>query len=76
MFRETLDKQGTFRTPKGIEKQLDFLLVYRKHAHCCRDAEANDMIHMAYGTICYFCTKEGSFIVKEKIETAEHKEPR
>ena len=32
--------------PKGTEKQLDYILVDRKHMYCSRDAEANDMIHM------------------------------
>ena len=37
---------GKDRTPKGVEKQLDYILVDRKHKCCSRDAEANDMIHM------------------------------
>ena len=31
MYRETLEKQVTYRTPKGVEKQLDYILVDRKH---------------------------------------------
>ena len=30
-------------------KQLDYILVDRKHIYCSRDAEANDMIHMGSG---------------------------
>ena len=47
MYRKkTLEKQATYRTPKGTEKQLDYILVDRKHMYCSRDADANDMIHM------------------------------
>ena len=41
-----MKKQAAYRTPKGTVKKLDFILVDRKHIHCSRDAEANDMIHM------------------------------
>ena len=46
MYRKTLEKQATHRTPKGAEKQLDDMLVDRKHMCCSWDDEANDMIHM------------------------------
>ena len=46
MYRKTLGNQATYRTPKGEEKQLDYILVDRKHKCCSRDAEANSMIHM------------------------------
>ena len=46
MYRKTTDKQVTYTTPKGAEKQLDYILVDRKHLSYSRDAEANDMIHM------------------------------
>ena len=49
MYRKTLGKQATHRTPKGAEKQLDYILVDRKHKCCSRDAEANVMIHMGSG---------------------------
>ena len=45
MYKKTADF-FTYRTPKGTEKQLDYILVDRKHKYCGRDAEANDMIHM------------------------------
>ena len=32
--------------PTGALKQLDYILMDRKHMYCSRDAEANDMIHM------------------------------
>ena len=31
--------------PKGVVKQLDDILVDRKH-YCSRDADANDLIHI------------------------------
>ena len=43
---------------KGAEKQLDSILVDRKHIYCSRDAEANDMIHMGSdhrSVIAQFC---------------------
>ena len=50
MYRKTLGKQATHRTPKGTEKQLDCILVDRKHIYCSRNAKANDMIHMGATT--------------------------
>ena len=44
MYRKTPEKQATYRTPKGVEKQLDYILVDRKHMCCSRDAEANGMM--------------------------------
>ena len=46
MYRKTHEKQATYRTPKGTEKKLDYILVDRKYIYCSRNAEANDMIHM------------------------------
>ena len=54
------------RSPKGIEKQLDYILVDRKHIYCSRDAEANDMIHVGsdrrsvMAPFVIYSTKEGS----------------
>ena len=39
MYSKTLEKQVTYKTPKGVEKQLDYMLVDK-------NTEANDMIHM------------------------------
>ena len=36
----------TCRTPNGVEKQVDYVLISRKFVSCSTDAEANDMIHM------------------------------
>ena len=46
MYRKTPKKQATYRTPKGVEKQLDYFLVDKNHVCCSRDSHANDMIHM------------------------------
>ena len=46
MYRHTLAKQTTCRSPKGCEKQLDYILTKRKYLKLNKDAEANDMIHM------------------------------
>ena len=46
MYKEAPRKQCTYRTPKGVEKQLDCILVNKKHYRWSRDAEANDMIHI------------------------------
>ena len=47
MYRKTHEKQGTYRTPEGAMKKLDYILVDKKTHRCCSaDAETNDMIHM------------------------------
>ena len=46
MYKKTPATQATYRTPKGAEKQLDYILVNRKYLRWSNDAEANDMIHM------------------------------
>ena len=33
MYKKTLQKQVTYRTPKGIEKQLDYILESKKALH-------------------------------------------
>ena len=45
VFRKTPEKQVTYRTPKGVEKQLDYVLINRKYMSCSRDAEANNINH-------------------------------
>ena len=45
MCRQT-GKQVTYRTPKGVEKQLEYVPTNRQYMICRRNAEANDMIHM------------------------------
>ena len=50
MYRKTPENQNTYRTAKGTEKQLDYILIERRHLGCSKDAEANDMIHMVATT--------------------------
>ena len=46
MYRKTPEKQTTYRTPQGAEKQLDYIRVNTKYLRCSKDVEANDMVHM------------------------------
>ena len=46
MYKKASQNQATYRTPTGVEKQLDYILEDRKHYRWCRDAQANHMIHM------------------------------
>ena len=46
MFRKTPQKQTTFTSPKGNEKQIDYILARRRYLKHIKDAESNDMIHM------------------------------
>ena len=50
--KKTPEKQFTYRTPNGAEKQLDYTLVNKKYLRCSEDAEANDMIHMGSDHRC------------------------
>ena len=50
--KRTLKKQVAYRTPRGAEKQLDYILTDKKHYCWSRDAEANDMIHMGSDRGC------------------------
>ena len=42
----------TYHAPKGVMKQLDYILTDKKHFSCSKDAEANDMIHMGSDHRC------------------------
>ena len=49
-FKKALEKQDTFRSPSGKEKQLDYVVIDRRNnRRYCSDAEANDMIHKESG---------------------------
>ena len=45
MDRKTLGKQTTYRSPQETEKQIDYILIKRRHLRYSEDAEANDTIH-------------------------------
>ena len=55
MYRKTPQKQTTFRSPKGDEKQIDYI-TKRRYLRYSKDAEANDMIHMGSGHRCVIAT--------------------
>ena len=44
MYRKTLGKQTAYRSPKGTEKQIDYILIKRRLF--IKAADASDMIHM------------------------------
>ena len=52
MFRKTPQKQTSFVSPKGKEKQIDYILTKRRYLRIVKDAEANDMIHMGSDHRC------------------------
>ena len=56
----------TYRTLKGVEKQLDYIMTDRKHYCWSRDAEANDMIHMRSDHSCVMAR----FAIPEKKRKA------
>ena len=56
IYRKTPQKQTTFVSPKGKEKQIDYILTKRRYLRHTKDAEANDMIHMGSGHRCVMAT--------------------
>ena len=56
IYRKTLGKPSTCRSPKGTEKQIDYILTKRRHLKYSNDAEANDMIHMGSDHSCVMAT--------------------
>ena len=55
-FRKTPQKQTSFVSPKGKEKQIDSILTKRRYLRNVKDAEANDMIHMGSDHRCVMAT--------------------
>ena len=56
MFRKTPQKQTSIVSPKGKEKQIDYILTKRRYLRNVKDAEANDMIHMGSDHRCVMAT--------------------
>ena len=56
MYRKTLGKQTAYRSPKGNEKQIDYILTKTRYLKYNKDAEANDMIHMGSDHRCVMAT--------------------
>ena len=79
MYRKTLGKQTTYRSPKGNEKQFDYIIIKRRHLKYNEDAEANGMIHMGSDHRCAMTTfvitspkKDGHRKTKkDKLETTK-----
>ena len=74
MYRKTFEKQTTYRSPKGNEKQIDCMLTKRRYLKYNKDAEANDRIHMGSDHRCVMATftiitPEKSSHCKSKNET-------
>ena len=56
MYRKIPQKQMTFISPKGNEKQVEYILTRRRHLRYNKDAEANDMIHIRSDHRCVMAT--------------------
>ena len=56
MFRKTFRNRRPFISPKGNEKQIDYILTKRRFLINVKDAEANDMIHMGSDHRCVMAT--------------------
>ena len=52
MFRKTPQKQTSFVSPKGKEKQIHYILTKRRYLRNVKDAQTNDMIHMGSDHRC------------------------
>ena len=52
MYQKIPQKQVTYRSPKNDEKQLDYILVDRKHLNWSKDAESVDILHMGSDHRC------------------------
>ena len=67
MYKKIQQKQVTHHTPKGVEKQLDYILTDKKHCCWSRDAEANDMIHMGSDHRCVMAKFEIPVKTRRKL---------
>ena len=56
MFKKTPQKQTSFVSPKGKEKEIDYILTKRRYLSNVKDAEANDMIRMKSDHRCIMAT--------------------
>ena len=52
MYKKLPQRQVTYHTPKGVKKQLDYILTDREHDCWSKDAEANDTIDMGSDHRC------------------------
>ena len=65
MYQKIPQKQVTYRSPKNDEKQLDYILLDKKHLTWSRDAESTDILHMGSDHRCVMAMFE---IPKEKAK--------
>ena len=65
MYQKIPQKQVTYRSPKNDEKQLDYVLLDKKHQSWSRDAESTDILHMGSDHRCVMAKFE---IPKEKAK--------
>ena len=56
MYRKTPQKQTTLMSPKGTDKQIDYILTKRRCLRYNKDAEANDMVHVGSDHRCVMAT--------------------
>ena len=56
MYRKTLGKQTTHRSPEGTGKHIYYMLIKRRHLKHRKDAEAHDLIHMGSDYRCVMAT--------------------
>ena len=73
MFKKTPQKQTSYVSPKGKEKQIDYILTKRRYLSNVKDAEANDMIHMGSDHRCIMATFLISTPEKNKHNRREDK---
>ena len=52
MYQKVPQKQVTYRSPKNDEKQLDYVLLDRKHQSWSNHAESTDILHMGSDHRC------------------------
>ena len=52
MYQKIPQKQVTYRSPKNDEKELDYVLLDKKHLTWSRDAESTDILHMGSDHRC------------------------
>ena len=56
MYRKNPGAQTTYRSGKGNEKQIDSIIIKRRHLKYNKDAEADDVIHMGSDHRCVMAT--------------------
>ena len=70
IYRKSPQKQVTYCSPKKETKQLDYILVDKKHVTWSRDAESTDILHMGSDHRCVMAKFE--ITTKEKKGKTRH----